>query len=144
MFTDFCVQFISGFVFCKRRGKEIVGAGWGREREGDVGGGAVVVNNRRKLHVWWRRRALAARWEGVNNGDTETGRDANPEGGMDIPETRVVKGLPLHPKHHGDTESRISCPSLLAGPGHWEVVWCFKMVEFEVIYSVSSKLCGLG
>lgn len=42
VFTDFCVQFISGFVFCKRKEKEIVGAGWGkskkqREREREVG-----------------------------------------------------------------------------------------------------------
>ena len=36
MFTDFCVQFISGFVFCKRREKETAERHRDRERSGGI------------------------------------------------------------------------------------------------------------
>lgn len=55
MFTDFCIQFISGFVFCKRREKEMTE----REREEGrsefliTGGSFKYGDNGSKLADGW-------------------------------------------------------------------------------------------
>lgn len=63
MFTDFCVEFIFGFVFCKRRGKEMVES---ERRFLIIGGSFKYGGNESKLVV--------RGWDDGDIGSVERGR----------------------------------------------------------------------